>query len=115
MIELNALLMHSISKVYKYFMGNGIGFYPASIGVAYKELFKRDAFFCFSFYSSSNEQYYMYFNGAYNSDINRVIFTSISVVSRENLNRKIATVSLKCHIDTAQDVDYFIDLLKGMI
>ena len=44
-----------------------------------------------------------------------MVFTSISVVSRENLNKKASVTQLKYHIETIQDIENFLKLLEGMI
>ncbi|MBR1988998.1 MAG: hypothetical protein IJ987_00860, partial [Firmicutes bacterium] len=59
----------------RFFQKNHVNYYPTSVGAAYKELFKRDAFACLSFYDKDNNQYYLYFNAAYNRDINRMVFS----------------------------------------
>lgn len=115
MLELNKLFLDAYVMVNKFFQNNHVNYYPASVGVAYKDLFHRDAFACLSFYDSDNNQYYLYFNSAYNRDINRMVFTSIAVVSRDNLNRKVATLESKTHIDTIEDVESFLTMMKGVI
>lgn len=112
MLELNKLFLDAYVAVNKFFQQNHVTYYPTSVGAAYKDLFHRDAFACLSFYDKSNKQYYLYFNSAYNRDINRMVFTSIAIVSRENLNKSIASLETKVHIDTIDDVESFIDWLE---
>lgn len=115
MVELNNIYLHAFVMVNKFFQKHKLNYYPTSIGTAYKEIFKRDTFGCLSFYDTHKVQYYLYFNASYNSDINRMVFTSISVVSRDNLNRKASVTQLKHHIETIQDIENFLKLLEGMI
>jgi len=115
MLELNKLFLDAYVSVNKFFQQNHVTYYPTSVGAAYKDLFHRDAFACLSFYDKSNKQYYLYFNSAYDRDINRMVFTSIAIVSRENLNKSVATLETKTHIDTIDDVKSFLKVLKGMI
>jgi hypothetical protein len=115
MLELNKLFLDAYVIVNKFFQKNHVNYYPASVGVAYKELFKRDAFACLSFYDKNNRQYYLYFNAAYNRDINRMVFSSISIVSRANLNTKTPTYECKAHIETIDDVESLLIVMKGMI
>ena len=44
-----------------------------------------------------------------------MVFTSIAIVSRDNLNRKVATLESKTHIDTIEDVESFLTMMKGVI
>lgn len=115
MLELNKLFLDAYVMVNKFFQQNHVNYYPTSVGAAYKELFKRDAFACLSFYAKDNNQYYLYFNASYNRDINRMVFTSICIVSRENLNLKKATYEIKTHIDSVDDVQSLLDFMKGVV
>lgn len=115
MLELNKLFLHAYVNVNKFLQQNNVNYYPSSIGVGYRELFNRDTFACLSFYDKSNKQYYLYFNAAYDRDINKMVFTSISIVSRDNLNLKNATYENKTHIETMDDIQTFLSVLKGMI
>jgi hypothetical protein len=115
MLELNRLFLDAYVKVNKFFQQNNVNYYPASVGVAYKELFNRDSFACLSFYDKDNNQYYLYFNASYNIFINRMVFTSIGIVSRENLNLKKATYEIKTHIDSVDDVQSLLDFMKGVV
>lgn len=115
MIELNRLFLDAYVLVNKFLQKNHITYYPTSVGSGYKELFKRDIFACLSFYTSNKGQYYLYFNAAYNSDINRMVFTSISVVSRDALNRKVPNLALKTHIENTEDIQAFLESLKDML
>jgi hypothetical protein len=115
MLELNKLFLNAYIMVNKFFQQNQVNYYPTSVGSAYKELFKRDAFACLSFYDKNNEQYYLYFNAAYDRDINRMVFSSICIVSRENLNLKKATYESKTHIESMEDIESLLDLMKGVI
>jgi hypothetical protein len=115
MLELNKLFLDAYVMVNKFFQKNHVNYYPTSVGSAYKELFHRDAFACLSFYDANNEQYYLYFNSAYNRDINRMVFTSIAIVSRENLNIGKADLELKAHIENISDVENLLKTLKGVI
>lgn len=115
MLELNKLFLDAYVMVNRFFQKNHVNYYPTSVGAAYKELFKRDAFACLSFYDKDNNQYYLYFNAAYNRDINRMVFSSICIVSRENLNLKKATYESKTHIDTIEDVESLLDVMKGVV
>lgn len=115
MIELNLFYLQSYVMVNKFFQKNHINYYPTSVGAAYKELFHRDSFACLSFYDKHNVQYYMYFNAAYNSDINRMVFSSITIVPRENLNKHLAVHHSKVHVETQEDLETLFNILKGMI
>ena len=115
MLELNKLFLDAYVLVNKFLQNNHVTYYPASVGAAYKQLFKRDAFACLSFYDKDNEQYYLYFNAAYSKDINRMVFTSICIVSRENLNLNKASYECKYHIESIDDVNDFLNKLKGVV
>ena len=115
MLELNKLFLDAYVMVNKFFQKNKVNYYPTSVGTAYKELFHRDAFACLSFYDKDNEQYYLYFNSAYNRDINRMVFTSIAIVSRDNLNTNVATLELKTHINDVNDVENLLKTLESVI
>ena len=109
---LNSLFLVSYIRVNKWLQKNEVEYYPASVGAAYKEVFKRDAFACLAFFDKNNTHYYIYFNAAYNRDINRMVFTSISVVKRENLNTKTNTLEFKQHIEDSKDVKSFLKLME---
>lgn len=115
MLELNKLFLDAYVMVNKCLQKNHTNYYPASVGKAYKDLFHRDSFACISFYAQDNEQYYMYFNSAYNPDINRMCFSSISIVSRENLNLGKASLESKTHIESIEDVENFLNMLEGVL
>lgn len=115
MLELNKLFLDAYVMVNKFFQQNHVNYYPTSVGAAYKELFNRDSFACLSFYDKDNKQYYLYFNASYNRDVNRMVFTSICIVSRENLNLNKATYESKTHIDSVDDVQSLLDFMKGVV
>ena len=115
MLELNKLFLDAYVMVNKFFQTNKVNYYPTSVGSAYKKLFSRDAFACLSFYDKDGGQYYLYFNSAYNKDINRMVFTSIAIVSRQNLDIEKADLELKQHIESTDDVDNFLKVLKTVI
>lgn len=117
MILYNRLFLEAYVKVNKFFQQQRIDYYPTSIGVAYKEVFNRDTFACLSFLTKHNpsKHMYLYFNASYNADINRMVFSSIAVVSRETLNRKHYSYELKKHVEDMKDVETFLQSLEGMI
>lgn len=115
MLELNKLFLDAYVMVNKFFQRNKVNYYPTSVGNAYKELFHRDAFACLSFYDSKGIQYYLYFNAAYNRDLNRMVFSSICIVTRHNLNIKNASYESKTHIESIEDVEAFLEMMKGVI
>lgn len=115
MLETNKIFLDAYVLVNKALQRKGATYYPASVGKAYKDLFHRDSFACLSFYATDGEQYYMYFNSAYNPEINRMCFSSITIVSRENLNKGIATYESKTHIETVEDINDFVKMLEGVI
>lgn len=115
MLEHNKLFLDSYVVVNKFFQKNFVNYYPTSVGSAYKDLFKRDAFACLSFYDKDGNQYYLYFNAAYNRNINRMVFSSICIVSRDNLNLNKPVYESKTHIDTLEDVESLLEVLKDVI
>ena len=115
MNERDILCSKTINLITKFFITNGINWYHTSTGTAYKELFHRQTCHCFSFYDRDNIQYYMYLNTAFDSELSRMVFTSISIVSRENLNKKIPTLEVKQHVDLVDDVKQFLKSLKEVI
>ena len=115
MLEHNKLFLDAYVMVNRFLQQNHVNYYPTSVGTGYKSLFNRDSFACLSFYDNNNEQYYLYFNAAYDSTLNRMLFTSIGIVSRHNLNIKCAKYEIKQHIDSTEDVQTLLDLLKGVV
>lgn len=108
MKENNALYLKSFSNVSHFLNDNSFDFYYASLGT-YSKVFNRDAFACISFFTPSNKQYYMYFNSSYNRVLNRMFFTSISVV-----DWKTKDLLKKYHIDTVDDLDALFLYLNSL-
>lgn len=108
MKENNTLYLKSFSNVSHFLNDNAFDFYYASLGT-YSKVFKRDAFACISFFTPANNQYYMYFNSSYNKVLNRMFFTSISIVNwitKDLLN--------KFHINTIEDLDSVFSYINSL-
>ena len=117
MILYNRLFLDAYVMVNRFLQQKRIRYYPTSVGKSYSEIYKRDTFACLSFVldDDSSSHYYLYFNASYDSDINRMVFSSITVVSRDSLNRNRRSYELKKHIEDTKDVETFLQSLEGML
>lgn len=117
MILYNRLFLDAYVMVNRFLQSKRVDFYPTSVGKSYSEIYKRDTFACLSFVlnDETKSHYYLYFNASYDSDINRMIFSSIAVVSRESLNTGRYSHTLKKHIEDIKDVETFLQSLEGML
>ena len=112
MKDYNKLYEDTYHLIQKFLKSKNNPYYNTIVTKKYKDLFHRDALACISFFGADKEQHYMYFNGAYNIDLNRMVFTSITIVSRENLSKNVGTYETKVHIDSIDDVNGFLDYLE---
>lgn len=115
MVECNGLFDYVYFNLKKWMQANKVTYYSADIGVTYRELFKRSCLACIAFYDSNDKKYYMYFNTAYAREINRMIFTSVTVISCDNISTKTPVHEFKFHMDSTEDFDGLIKLMEAYL
>lgn len=113
--DYNKLYLQALSAMNNLFLRHGTFFYHTNVGTTYKKIFNRDALACIGFKTASGEFYYMYFNSAYNPELYHFVFTSISVVSKDNLSLGNKILDAKHHIESVQDVLDFAAKLEGVL
>ena len=87
---------------------NGIDFYFTEVGSSYTRLTRRGAISCIDFYFN-NELYYIYFNTSYNPFAHRMEFSSVSIISADNLRLHKNILEKKWHITNPNELYKFRD------
>ena len=113
--QINELFIKCRDMLEKFFLSGSSDWYPSSVGETYKDVYRRDVMCSYSFFSSDGTHCYVYFNTAYNSNINRMCFSSVTVVTKQSLDQRVPTIELKQHIESESDMTNFLKVLKTVL
>ena len=102
-----ALFKAARDSIESIFNSHGIYNYPTDSG-NYKAVTSRGSIYCIGFVYNG-EKYYVYFNTSYNAYTNTMSFSSVSIISKDNLALGRDSLEHKWHITNYEELEAMVN------